>query len=114
MTRLRCLFPPQNVRFRPRGCNESDSPPTTRCSLTRSSVRTRLQVLAGLTALSLAAACGGSSGGGGGGGDSKASAPGVTASTVTIGAHYPLTGPAAPGYSEIGPAAEAMYKYIND
>src|SRR3954447_18616099 len=82
--------------------------------MTRSSVRTRLQVLAGLTALSLAAACGGSSGGGGGGGDSKASAPGVTATTVTIGAHYPLTGPAAPGYSEIGPAAEAMYKYINE
>src|SRR3954452_8418448 len=82
--------------------------------MTRSSVRTRLQVLAGLTALSLAAACGGSSGGGGGGGDSKASATGVTATTVTIGAHYPLTGPAAPGYSEIGPAAEAMYKYINE
>src|SRR4051794_32208358 len=81
--------------------------------MTRSRTRARLQVLAGLTALALAAACGGSSGGGGGG-DSKSSAPGVTASTVTIGAHYPLTGPAAPGYSEIGPAAEAMYKYIND
>jgi len=83
--------------------------------MTRSSTRTGLQLLAGLTALTLAAACGGSSGGGGGGGgDSKASAPGVTATTVTIGAHYPLTGPAAPGYSEIGPAAEAMYKYINE
>jgi ABC-type branched-subunit amino acid transport system substrate-binding protein len=57
-----------------------------------------------------AAACGGSGSGGGGAG----SAPGVTKTTVTIGAHYPLTGPAAPGYSEIGPAAEAMFKYIND
>src|SRR3954466_7773990 len=81
--------------------------------MTRSRTRTRLQVLAGLTALALAAACGGSSGGGGGG-DSKSSAPGITASTVTTGPHDPLTGPAAPGYSEIGPAAEAMYKYIND
>jgi ABC-type branched-subunit amino acid transport system substrate-binding protein len=59
-----------------------------------------------------AAACGGDDGGGGSG--DKASAPGVTATTVTIGAHYPLTGPAAPGYSEIGPAAEAMFKYINE
>jgi ABC-type branched-subunit amino acid transport system substrate-binding protein len=81
--------------------------------MTRSATRTRLQLLAGLTALALAAACGGSSGDGGGG-DSKASETGITATTVTIGAHYPLTGPAAPGYSEIGPAAEAMYKYIND
>ena len=80
----------------------------------RSTARTRLQMLAGVTALALAAACGGSSGDGGGGdGDAKASDTGVTATTVTIGAHYPLTGPAAPGYSEIGPAAEAMYKYIN-
>jgi ABC-type branched-subunit amino acid transport system substrate-binding protein len=38
----------------------------------------------------------------------------VTATTVTIGSHQPLTGPAAPGYSEIAPAAEAMFKYINE
>jgi ABC-type branched-subunit amino acid transport system substrate-binding protein len=78
------------------------------------SPKSRLQIVAGLAALTLAAACGGSSGDGGGRGDGKASAPGVTATSVTIGAHYPLTGPAAPGYSEIGPAAEAMYKYINE
>ncbi|MCW2940648.1 MAG: ilvJ [Actinomycetia bacterium] len=55
--------------------------------------------------------CGGgttSSGGGGG-----ASAPGVTATSVTIGSHQPLTGPAAPGYSEIAPAAKAYSDYVN-
>ena len=30
-----------------------------------------------------------------------ATAPGVTATSITIGATTPLTGPAAPGYSEI-------------
>ncbi|HEX3823550.1 MAG TPA: ABC transporter substrate-binding protein [Mycobacteriales bacterium] len=48
-----------------------------------------------------------------GGGGSKASAPGVTATTVTIGSHQPLTGVAAPGYSEIAPASNAYFKYIN-
>jgi ABC-type branched-subunit amino acid transport system substrate-binding protein len=80
--------------------------------MTSRSSKARLQLVAVGAAFALgAAACGGSSSGGGNG---KASAPGVTATTVTIGAHYPLTGPAAPGYSEIGPAADAMFKYIND
>lgn len=61
-------------------------------------------------ALVLAASCGGGGGGGAGGG----SVPGVTSDTVTIGSHQPLTGPAAPGYSEIAPAANAMFQYIND
>jgi branched-chain amino acid transport system substrate-binding protein len=58
-----------------------------------------------------AAACGnneGSSGGGGG-----ASAPGVTDKMVTVGGHFPLTGPAAPGYSEIPRAIEAYFKHVN-
>ena len=42
-----------------------------------------------------------------------ASAPGVTATTITIGSHQPLTGPAAPGYSEIAPAANAYFQYVN-
>lgn len=54
----------------------------------------------------LAAACGSS--------ESKGNTTGVTDTTVTIGAHYPLTGPAAPGYSEIGPAAKAYFDYVND
>ncbi len=50
----------------------------------------------------------------GGSGSSDSSTPGVTKDTVTIGSHQPLTGPAAPGYSEIAPAANAMFRYIND
>jgi ABC-type branched-subunit amino acid transport system substrate-binding protein len=42
-----------------------------------------------------------------------ASAPGITASTITIGSHQPLTGPAAPGYSEIAPASNAYFQYVN-
>src|SRR6202167_1943439 len=42
-----------------------------------------------------------------------ASAPGITATTITIGSHQPLTGPAAPGYSEIAPASTAYFDYVN-
>src|SRR6516162_8641138 len=42
-----------------------------------------------------------------------ASAPGVTATTITIGSHQPLTGPVAPGYSEIAPASNAYFAYVN-
>ena len=47
----------------------------------------------------------------GGGGSSKA--PGVTDTTITIGSTDPLTGPAAPGYSEIPAAAQAYFNYVN-
>ena len=43
----------------------------------------------------------------------SASAPGITATTITIGSHQPLTGPAAPGYSEIAPASAAYFAYVN-
>jgi branched-chain amino acid transport system substrate-binding protein len=42
-----------------------------------------------------------------------ASAPGITSTTITIGSHQPLTGPAAPGYSEIAPASAAYFSYVN-
>jgi ABC-type branched-subunit amino acid transport system substrate-binding protein len=42
-----------------------------------------------------------------------ASAPGITATTITIGSHQPLTGVAAPGYSEIAPASKAYFDYVN-
>ena len=42
-----------------------------------------------------------------------ASAPGITATTITIGSHQPLTGIAAPGYSEIAPASAAYFAYVN-
>jgi branched-chain amino acid transport system substrate-binding protein len=47
------------------------------------------------------------------GGAPKASAPGITATTVTVGGHFPLTGPAAPGYSEIPRAIDAYFQYVN-
>ena len=70
-------------------------------------VRSRL--LAGAaTAATLAlvvAACGSSS--------SSSSVPGVTSTSITFGTHQPLTGPAAPGYSEIAPASQAFFDYVN-
>lgn len=41
-------------------------------------------------------------------------APGVSDTTVTIGTHTPLTGPAAAGYSSISAAASAYFSYLND
>ncbi|HTC72559.1 MAG TPA: ABC transporter substrate-binding protein [Solirubrobacteraceae bacterium] len=43
----------------------------------------------------------------------SSSAPGVTATSITFGTHQPLTGPAAPGYSEIAPASQAFFDYLN-
>ena len=43
----------------------------------------------------------------------RSSAPGVTATSITFGTHQPLTGPAAPGYSEIAPASQAYFNYVN-
>src|SRR6266702_452041 len=42
-----------------------------------------------------------------------ASAPGITPTQILIGSHQPLTGPAAPGYSEIAPASNAYFDYVN-
>jgi branched-chain amino acid transport system substrate-binding protein len=42
-----------------------------------------------------------------------ASAPGITATTITIGSHQPLTGPVAPGYDEIAPGSNAYFAYVN-
>jgi ABC-type branched-subunit amino acid transport system substrate-binding protein len=44
---------------------------------------------------------------------SSSSEPGVSATSVTFGSHQPLTGPAAPGYSEIAPASQAFFNYLN-
>jgi ABC-type branched-subunit amino acid transport system substrate-binding protein len=84
--------------------------------------RRRWQVAAVMTVAAFTvAACssGGSSSSGSsqGSGSSSAaltaSAPGITATTITVGSHQPLTGPAAPGYSEIAPAASAYFSYVN-
>lgn len=74
---------------------------------------TRTYGTAAIAALALiASACGGGGGAGGGGGSAGAT-PGVTATTITFGSHQPLTGPAAPGYSEIAPASKAYFDYVN-
>jgi ABC-type branched-subunit amino acid transport system substrate-binding protein len=39
--------------------------------------------------------------------------PGVTPTTVTIGTHQPLTGPAAAGYAAISAATSAYFEYVN-
>ncbi len=64
-----------------------------------------LGALVAVSAALVAAGCG--SGGG------SSSSPGVTKTSVLIGTHQPLTGPAAPGYSEIAPAAKAYFTYLN-
>jgi ABC-type branched-subunit amino acid transport system substrate-binding protein len=46
-------------------------------------------------------------------GNGGATAPGVTATSITFGTHQPLTGPAAPGYSEIAAASQAYFNYVN-
>jgi ABC-type branched-subunit amino acid transport system substrate-binding protein len=72
--------------------------------------RTWAVAAVGGAAALLTAACGSASSGSTA---NTASAPGITASQVTIGSTQPLTGPAAPGYSEIAPAANAYFKYVN-
>ena len=69
----------------------------------------------------VAAGCGSSSsksspsttGGSSSSGNGGATAPGVTATSITFGTHQPLTGPAAPGYSNIAPASQAFFNYVN-
>src|SRR5580704_16489799 len=71
--------------------------------------------VAAIAAVALLAAACGSSGSGGSSSSSKltVSAPGITASTITIGSHQPLTGVAAPGYDEIAPSSNAYFQYVN-
>jgi len=61
--------------------------------------------------LSTAVAC--SSGSGSKTPDAKAPVPGVTDKEILFGAHVPLTGPAAAGYSKIYPAMRAYFDYVN-
>jgi branched-chain amino acid transport system substrate-binding protein len=69
----------------------------------------RLTAVAVTVAALAVAGCGSSNSSGSGSG----SAPGVTKTSITFGTHQPLTGPAAPGYSEIAPASQAFFNYVN-
>jgi branched-chain amino acid transport system substrate-binding protein len=85
--------------------------------LSRSS-RRLVSFLAAATVVSTVAACGGGGddgddGGGGGGGENEASDIGITEDSIKLGAHYPLTGVAAPGYSEIPTGVQAYFHYVN-
>ena len=83
-------------------------------NLNNANIRRKYGITAAAAALALvAAACGSSGPGNGSKSALTASAPGITKSQILIGSHQPLTGPAAPGYSEIAPAANAYFQYVN-
>jgi ABC-type branched-subunit amino acid transport system substrate-binding protein len=67
----------------------------------------RLLAVAAAVAVFVLVAAGSSSG------RSSNNVPGVTAHSITFGTHQPLTGIAAPGYSEIAPASQAYFDYVN-
>ena len=64
----------------------------------------RLAAIAAAAGL-LAAGCGSTK--------TAAPVPGITATSITVGSHQPLTGVAAPGYDEIAPASQAYFDYVN-
>jgi branched-chain amino acid transport system substrate-binding protein len=59
----------------------------------------------------LVSACGGSSSSANV--SNTASAPGITPTSILLGSHQPLTGPAAPGYSEISQASNAYFQWVS-
>src|SRR5262249_20437206 len=82
-----------------------------RCRMARHT-RRRVALVATIGLVTALAAC--TSGNSGSGGTkAAASVPGITATSVTVGSHQPLTGPAAPGYSKISPATKAYFDYVN-
>jgi branched-chain amino acid transport system substrate-binding protein len=70
---------------------------------------------AALAAVLLLSGCG--AGGrpdeGGGSGEAGAAEVGITETSVKVGAHFPLTGVAAPGYSEIPTGTKAYFDFVN-
>ena len=70
-------------------------------------------LLLGVALVVVACGSSSSSSSGGSSGSGGSSAPGVTSTSITFGSHQPLTGPAAPGYSEIAPASQAFFDYVN-
>jgi branched-chain amino acid transport system substrate-binding protein len=85
--------------------------------LSRSS-RRFTTAIAAATVASMLAACGGSDddggGGGGEGGANEASDIGITEDSIKLGGHFPLTGPASPGYSEIPTGIQAYFDHVNE
>ena len=71
------------------------------------------RILSALAAVALIGAATGCSGDDGGGGSGGGDVPGVTDTSILVGTHMPLTGPAAAGYSKIAPATKAYFDYVN-
>jgi branched-chain amino acid transport system substrate-binding protein len=79
----------------------------------RTKSRRATKVVCVLSTAALVWACGaGESRDDGDGGDSG-STIGITDDSIKIGAHFPLTGVAAPGYSEIPSGHQAYYDFVN-
>ena len=76
-------------------------------------IHTRPALWAAVLATTLVVSACGAGGRDDDGSSASASVPGVTDDTVTIGAHFPLTGVAAPGYQEIPTGARAYFDYVN-
>jgi ABC-type branched-subunit amino acid transport system substrate-binding protein len=66
-----------------------------------------------LTTAAMVAACGAGGRPDEGEAGGSASDVGITEDSIKIGAHFPLTGVAAPGYSEIPTGHQAYYDYVN-
>ena len=73
---------------------------------TRARSRSLLAIVVVAVLPAVVVGCGSSS-------SSSSSQPGLTSTSITFGTHQPLTGPAAPGYSEIAPASQAYFNYVN-
>jgi len=71
--------------------------------------RRALAVVASAALLTAVAACSSGSSPG----TPRATVPGVTDTSILVGTHQPLTGPAAGGYSKIAPATKAYFDYVN-
>ncbi|MFD3812263.1 ABC transporter substrate-binding protein [Rhodococcus sp. NPDC058639] len=71
-----------------------------------------LVALVATTAVTLAACGSGTTASTGASGEGDTT--GVTDTSVLVGTHMPLTGPAAAGYSKIPPATQAYFDYINE
>lgn len=76
-------------------------------------IRWRSALAAGTAAVVLAG-CGAGGRESGGGESAEGDTTGVTDSTISFGTHQPLTGVAAPGYSEINTGMKAYFDYVNE
>lgn len=83
--------------------------------MTRLPSRRRPAVTAGAVVTTLALVATGCGAGGREEGDEPGAEDdvGITDDSITVGAHFPLTGVAAPGYSEIPTGAKAYFDYVN-